>query len=35
VRFNGVAIVASLVTLSAAALTFLTVPRMPVIIPAA
>ena len=34
VHFNGVATVASLVTLSAAALTFLTVPRMPAIIPA-
>jgi predicted MFS family arabinose efflux permease len=32
VHFNGVAIVASLVTLSAAAITFLTVPRMPAII---
>jgi predicted MFS family arabinose efflux permease len=33
VHFNGVATVASLVTLSAAALTFLTVPRMPAVIP--
>jgi predicted MFS family arabinose efflux permease len=32
VHFTGVAIVASLITLSAAAITFLTVPRMPAII---
>ncbi len=34
VHFNGVATVASLVTLSAAALAFLSVPHMPAIIPA-